>query len=47
MIWLVLLAAMSGAPFYFYALWHKRWFKIVWCLAMLFAISGLFRAYSN
>jgi hypothetical protein len=45
MIWIILLVALSGSGLYFHTHWHKRWFKIVWCILMLMLIGQILRTH--
>ena len=48
MIWIFLLAGAAAAPFAFSYLWTtKRWFRIIWWVAILYIIGGFVHQISN
>jgi hypothetical protein len=41
MIWFFILAGAAAAPFAFTHLWAKKWFRVIWWIAIAMAIRSV------
>lgn len=44
MIWIMLIAGALAAPYTFQVYWQKRWFKVLWWIAIVMVLGGSFQS---